>query len=100
MSRHQVAPDCFFESDESEVTRNPIRGVSKSSHAPKEPTLFVRQSTLDDIPDNFLERMRALRSFPRLPVVERVPTLPEGYAVSIAYNKGGYQIVPEKDLKR
>jgi len=99
MSRHQVAPNCFFESDESEAPRNPIRGVNKGSHAPKEPAPYVRASTLDDIPDNYLERMRRLRGIPSPPVAaEKTPTLPEGYAVTIAYNKGGYQIVPKEDL--
>jgi len=101
MSRHQVAPNCFFEPDDSEETCNPIRGTNKTSHAPKEPVLYVRTSVLDNIPDNYLERMRKLRDFPV--VVKKPPTaevtLPKGYTVTIAYNKGGYQIVPKDDLK-
>ena len=101
MSRHQVAPNCFFESDESEVPQSPIRGTNRTSHAPKEPVPFVRTSTLDDIPDNYLERMRRLRGIQKhtIPANRPGPQMPSGYTVTIAYNKGGYQIVPKEDLK-
>ena len=75
---------------------NPVIGRKKSV-AVKSPKLYYRTSELDDIPDNFVERMK---KFKRVEVrkEEREVTTPDGFAVSIAYNKSGYQLIPKEDL--
>mgnify|MGYP003657315237 CR=1 FL=1 len=94
--KYNVAPGCTFESEEDMVI-NPILGT-KSGCMVKEPTLFRRKSELDDIPDNYVERMRANRSsVVNIPI--REPKMPEGFAVAIAFNKGGYMVIPKEDLK-
>ena len=97
MKRHNVAPGCYFEPDESEVLEDPIVG-KKSGTISEEPKLYRRKSILDDIPDDFAARMMGFK--PTARKVERgdVKT-PEGFAVSVAYNKSGYQVVPKEDLK-
>ena len=97
MKRHNVAPGCYFEPDESEVFEDPIVG-KKSGTISEEPKLYRRKSILDDIPDDFAARMMGFK--PTARKVERgdVKT-PEGFAVSVAYNKSGYQVVPKEDLK-
>ena len=97
MKRHNVAPSCYFEPDESEVLIDPIVG-KKSGTISEEPKLYRRKSILDDIPDDFAARMMGFK--PTARKVERgdVKT-PEGFAVSIAYNKSGYQVIPKEDLK-
>ena len=97
MKRHNVAPGCYFEPDESEVLEDPIVG-KKSGTISEEPKLYRRKSILDDIPDDFAARMMGFK--PTARKVERgdVKT-PEGFAVSIAYNKSGYQVIPKEDLK-
>jgi len=69
----------------------------KKSFAVKSPKLYYRTSELDDIPDNFAERMR---KFKRVEVrkEEREVITPNGFAVSIAFNKGGYMVIPKEDL--
>ena len=95
MSIRSVAPGCTFES-EDEIVMNPVVGRKKSV-AVKEPKPYYRTSELDDIPDNFVERMK---NFKRVEVrrEEREVETPDGFAVSIAYNKSGYQLIPKKDL--
>ena len=97
MKRHNVAPGCYFEPDESEVLIDPIVG-KKSGTISEEPKLYRRKSILDDVPDDFAARMMGFK--PTARKVERgdVKT-PEGFAVSVAYNKSGYQVVPKEDLK-
>ena len=97
MKRHNVAPGCYFEPDESEVLEDPIVG-KKSGTISEEPKLYRRKSILDDIPDDFAARMMGFK--PTARKVERgdVKT-PEGFAVSVAYNKSGYQVIPKEDLK-
>ena len=34
-----------------------------------------------------------------VPVPEREIKTPEGFAITIAYNKSGYQVIPKEDLK-
>ena len=59
----------------------------------------TRHSALDDIPDNFAERIMAgagkgggaLKK-------KREVKIPEGFTVAINYNKGGYQVIPKKDV--
>ena len=96
MSRRSVAPGCYFEPDESEVLNDPIVG-KKFGTISEEPKLYRRKSILDDIPDDFETRMK---NFKRSEVrtEEREVKTPDGFAVSIAYNKSGYQLIPKEDL--
>ena len=50
------------------------------------------------MPDNYTERMMKLKGFRRI-VPEREVKTPEGFAIAIAYNKSGYQVIPREDLK-
>ena len=59
MTLHRIAPGCTFES-EDDVVMNPVIGRKKSV-AVKSPKLYYRTSELDDIPDNFVERMKSSR---------------------------------------
>jgi len=97
MKRHNVAPGCYFEPDESEVLIDPIVG-KKSGTISEEPKLYRRKSILDDVPDDFAARMMGFK--PAARKVEKTDVkLPDGFAVSVAYNKSGYQVVPKEDLK-
>ena len=95
MTLHRIAHGCTFES-EDDVVMNPVIGRKKSV-AVKSPKLYYRTSELDDIPDNFVERMK---KFKRVEVrkEEREVITPNGFAVSIAFNKGGYMVIPKEDL--
>jgi hypothetical protein len=91
----QVAPGCFF-TPEEDTPINPT--VGKKTYVPTNtPKLYYRTSELDEIPDNFAERMR---KFKRVEVrkEEREVITPNGFAVSIAFNKGGYMVIPKEDL--
>ena len=91
----QVAPGCFF-TPEEDTPINPT--VGKKTYVPTNtPKPYYRTSELDEIPDNFAERMR---KFKRVEVrkEEREVITPDGFAVSIAYNKSGYQLIPKEDL--
>ena len=97
MTRRSVAPGCYFEPDESEILIDPIIG-KKSGTISEEPKLYRRKSILDDIPDDFAARMMGFK--PAARKVEKTDVkLPDGFAVSVAYNKSGYQVVPKEDLK-
>ena len=95
MTLHRIAPGCTFES-EDDVVMNPVIGRKKSV-AVKSPKPYYRTSELDEIPDNFAERMR---KFKRVEVrtEEREIITPNGFAVSIAFNKGAYMVIPKEDL--
>ena len=97
MTRRSVAPVCYFEPDESEVLRDPIIG-KKNGMITEEPELFRRKSELDDIPDDFAARMMEFKPADIKNKELDVKT-PDGFAVSIAYNKSGYQVIPKEDLK-
>ena len=97
MKRHNVAPGCYFEPDESEILIDPIIG-KKSGTISEEPKLYRRKSILDDVPDDFAARMMGFRPAERKDKNVDVKT-PDGLAVSIAYNKSGYQVIPKEDLK-
>jgi len=91
----QVAPGCFF-TPEEDTPINPT--VGKKTYVPTNtPKLYYRTSELDEIPDNFAERMR---KFKRVEVrkEEREVITPNGFAVSIAFNKGGYMVITKEDL--
>ena len=96
MSRKLIVAGCYFEPDESEIPKDPIVG-KKGGSISKEPELYRRKSELDDIPDNFVVRMMGF--VPMTRKVENVDIkLPDGFAVSVAYNKSGYQVIPKEDL--
>ena len=97
--RNMIAPGCYFEPEE-EIVKTPIVGKRVGGFRPNEPAIFRRHSELDDIPDNFLERMRARRGEIQHSAPKREVITPDGFAVSIAYNKSGYQLIPKEDLKR
>ena len=98
MKRHRIAPGCFFEPAEDEV-EDPVVGVNKSSIAFGD-SYYRRHSPLDDVPDNFEERLARMRKENRETKVipDREVKLPDGFAVSVAYNKSGYQLIPKDDL--
>ena len=95
MTLHRIAHGCTFES-EDDVVMNPVIGRKKSV-AVKSPKPYYRTSELDDIPDNFAERMRKFKRA-EVRTEEREVITPDGFAVSIAYNKSGYQLIPKEDL--
>ncbi len=53
---------------------------------------------MDDIPDDFAARMMEFKPADIKNKELDVKT-PDGFAVSIAYNKSGYQVIPKEDLK-
>ena len=96
MKRWSVAPGCFFEPAEDDEVVDPVMGVNKGSIAFGD-SYYRRRSTLEDIPDDFEVRMKNFkRSVVR--TEEREVKTPDGFAVSIAYNKSGYQVIPKEDL--
>ena len=97
MSRKLIVAGCYFEPDESEIPKDPIVG-KKSGTISEEPNLYRRKSILDDVPDDFAARMMGFRPAERKDKNVDVKT-PDGFAVSIAYNKSGYQVIPKEDLK-
>jgi hypothetical protein len=100
MKKNKLAPGCYFIPEEDEAI-NPVVGKRLGGLLPPEPSVFKRRSELDDIPDDFVKRMKALRGKTQqsfTPTEHEVKT-PDGFAVSIAYNKSGYQVIPKEDLK-
>ena len=98
MSRKRsVAPGCYFEPDESEVLKDPIVG-KKSGTISVESKPYRRKSELDVVPDDFAARMMG-RGITGSVERHREVNTPEGFAVAIAYNKSGYQLIPKEDLK-
>ena len=96
MKKHYIAPGCFFEPAEDDEVVDPVLGVNKGSIAFGD-SYYRRRSTLEDIPDDFEARMKNFkRSVVR--TEEREVKTPDGFAVSIAYNKSGYQVIPKEDL--
>ncbi len=95
MTLHRIAPGCTFES-EDDVVMNPVIG-RKNSVAVKSPKPFYRTSELDEIPDNFAERMKKFKRA-EVRTEEREIITPNGFAVSIAFNKGAYMVIPKEDL--
>ena len=96
MKRHQVAPGCFFEPDEDQAV-NPVVGTNKKSALTNTPKPYYRTSELDDIPDDFVSRMMKLNK-KEVRKEEHEVKMPEGFTVSIAYNKSGYQVITKEDL--
>ena len=91
----KVAPGCYFEQEEDEPI-DPILGKKTSTDIPN--PIYYRKSELDDIPDDYATRiMKMSKSQKAIP--EREVKTPDGFAVTIAYNKSGYQVIPKEDLK-
>ncbi len=101
MKSNKLASGCYFIPEEDEAI-NPVVGKRLGGLLPPEPSVFKRTSELDDIPDDFVKRMKALRGKTQQssPSTEHEVKTPDGFAVSIAYNKSGYQVIPKEDLKR
>ncbi|MBT4698269.1 hypothetical protein HOB76_08390 [Candidatus Woesearchaeota archaeon] len=95
MTLHRVAPGCFFTSEED----TPINAIvgKKTSVPTNTPKPYYRTSELDEIPDNFAERMRKFKRA-EVRTEEREIITPNGFAVSIAFNKGAYMVIPKEDL--
>ena len=94
--RHMVASGCFFEPEE-EVIPNPIVGRKKGS-VDFDDTLYRRRSELEDIPDDFASRMMSMGQVESSGLNKEVK-MQQDFTVTVAYNKGGYQVVPKGDLK-
>ena len=91
-----VAPGITFERDEPEG--DVIVGTKRVTRKVKVEEFVRRESALDNVPDNFVERMMGSNSRGGEIKKNKQVKIPEGFAVSIAYNKGGYQVVPKEDL--
>ena len=94
--RKFIAQGIYFEPEEEEVN-DPVMGV-RSGHDVLgfSDSYYRRRSSIEDIKDDFEERMRNFRQLRQ--EKNRVVDTPDGFAVSIAYNKSGYQLIPKKDL--
>ena len=76
-----------------------MRGsMSRPSDILPENPLYKRKSPLEDIQDDFVSRMMAC-SLDGAHNREKSAAMPEGYCTTINYNKGGYQVIPAKDLR-
>ena len=93
--RHMVASGCFFEPEE-EVVPNPIVGRKKGS-VDFDDTLYRRRAELEDIPDDFASRMMNMSQVESGGLNKEVK-MPKDFTVTVAYNKGGYQVIPKGDL--
>ena len=96
MKKQYIAPGCFFEPAEDDEVVDPVKGVNKGSITFGD-SFYRRRSTIEDIPDDF---ETCMRNFKRSEVrtEKREVKTPDGFAVSIAYNKSGYQLIPKEDL--
>lgn len=81
---------------EDDIPVNPIRGVNKTSIDPQTPIPYRRKSSLDDIPDNFVERIMNNSGGGKAKEMKEV-RIPDGFCIAPAYNKGAYQVVPQND---
>ena len=91
----KILDGCYVEYAPDEVV-NPVRGTNRGSIEPVESKPYQRQSTLDEIPDDFVARMMGYKEVAKKRIVE--PEHPTGFTVSVAYNKGGSQVIPANDL--
>ena len=96
MKKQYIAPGCFFEPAEDDEVVDPVKGVNKGSITFGD-SFYRRRSTIEDIPDDFETRMRNFKRSEVRTEKHEVKT-PDGFAVSIAYNKSGYQVIPKEDL--
>ena len=93
--KHFIAPGCFFEPEEDEAD-NPVMGITKESISFGD-AYYRRKSMIEDVPDDFEARMKNFKPVETRTEGRKVET-PDGFAVSIAYNKSGYQVIPKEDL--
>ena len=92
----RIAKGCYFEQEEEEPI-DPICGKKTSVDIPD--PIYYRKSELDDIPDDYATRIMNMRQSQKV-IPEREVKTPDGFAVTIAYNKSGYQVIPKEDLKK
>jgi hypothetical protein len=60
---------------------------------------YERRSPLDDIPDNYAERIMAnIGKSSGKKKEKKSCMVPQGFTVAPAYNKGGYQVIPKEDV--
>lgn len=91
----KISNDCYFIADDDPV-HDPVVGRKRGSVSDDD-TLYQRRSKLDDIPDDFEARMSNFKPVERRQS-EREAQMPDGFTVSIAYNKSGYQVIPKGDV--
>ena len=61
----------------------------------------TRRSALEDIPDNFAERIMAgAGKGGGIKKDKKEVKIPEGFTIALNYNKGGYQVIPKDDVKK
>ena len=92
----RVADGCFFEPAEDDVI-DPVVGRKKGSVGFSD-SYYRRRSALESIQDNFELRMRTHYG-KGLINKEKNAKMPSNFTVTVAYNKGGYQVIPKSDLK-
>jgi len=90
----RVAKGCYFEQEEDEPI-DPIKGKKTSANIKEH--IYYRKSELDDIPDDYPTRIMKMRRTEKA-IPEREVKTPDGFAITIAYNKSGYQVIPKEDL--
>ena len=95
--RKFIAQGIYFAPEEEEA-EDPIMGV-RSGHDVLgfSDSHYRRRSSKEDIKDDFEERMKNFKPVETRKEARVVDT-PDGFAVSIAYYKSGYKLIPEKDL--
>ena len=91
----KVASGCYFEPEEDEPI-DPIVGKKTSMDIPN--PIYYRKSELDDVPDDYATRIMKMRRSEKV-IPEREVKTPDGFTITIAYNKSGYQVIPKEDLK-
>lgn len=110
MRRKKIANGCFFEPAEEEEVLDPILG-NKGGSIHFAVDNYRRVTAYDNIPDDYEKRIRqkvsdknsenaqegcSAKSASALRVSHQ--QAPSGFTVSVAYNKGGYQLIPKEDL--
>ena len=92
----KVAAGCYFEPEEDEPI-DPIVGKKTSIDIPN--PIYYRKSELDDVPDDYATRIMKMKKVEKN-IPQREVKTPDGFAITIAYNKSGYQVIPKEDLKK
>jgi len=101
--RYSVAPGCTFEPDDADYGEDIIRGTTKKKVTISVPKVDNRPYRRDDGHDkfindsNFAERILSRSEYIRKKKSDEVNT-PDDFVVTVAYNKGGYQVIPKEDL--
>ena len=92
----KVAAGCYFEPEEDEPL-DPI--VGKKTSIDLTNPIYYRKSELDDVPDDYATRIMKMKKVEKN-IPQREVKTPDGFAITIAYNKSGYQVIPKEDLKK